>query len=252
MVENKEIVKPPLISIFAPANRPELWTHFYEHASKNDTSLEIVFVGNVKPKFDLPDNFHFIYSEVKPSQCAYIAAMNCKGEYVANTADDLTYSDNCFDILLEKCKKDEKNIITPQLCHFDGTKLPHGFWGGDEGPTLPITSFCSKKLWHNLKGIDNRFVALYWDVDMAMSAYSKDGKVVICDKATCFERNARGLKGRLCCVPGDKNKFYSLWHETGNPETGNFLSERKDEIREFVWNNSILKISQGSTNSRWA
>ena len=86
---------------------------------------------------------------------------------------------------------------------------------------------------------------------MAMAAWASDAKIVICEKATLYERNARGLKGRLCCIGADRNFLYSCWHETGNPETGGFLPKRKDAVQKFTWTNDILEVSQGTLNNRW-
>lgn len=61
------------ISLFGPSIRPELWMRLYRSLSSNAVPFEIIFVGNRLPDFSLPNNIHFIYSEVKPAQCAEIA-----------------------------------------------------------------------------------------------------------------------------------------------------------------------------------
>ncbi len=237
----------PVITVFAAANRPELWMKLYTNLSTSKTPFEIIFVGNVHPQFDLPDNFHFIYSTVKPSQCYYIAAHHSKGEYLVNIADDETFSDNILDILL-KAYDDKTSIISPQLYSHTGEILAHGFWETEEDPILPVSSFMHQCLWKEIDGMDSEFIALYWDTDVAMQVYKRGGQVKICKDATVAERGIRGLKGRLCFVKGDRSLFHSLWY---NSNTGKFRDERKFPVTPFTWTDDIMKVSQGRTDPRW-
>lgn len=240
----------PIVSIYGPANRPELWMPLYNKISKTSVPFELIFVGNVKPTFDLPDNFTFIYSTVKPAQCTYIATVHCKGEYLMNIADDLTPNDNALDNILE-FHKDNMSISSFQnLDPYDGTVVSHGFFGRKGDIIVPIGSFIHRSLWDKTY-IDKRFVGLYWDIDIAMQVYALGGTVNVCPDATFTERGVRGLKGRLCCLKEDKPFVYSLWHTTGNPKTGHHLKERSSPPELFEWTDDILEVSQGRTNNRW-
>ena len=53
-------MEKPLVSLCASANRVKWWQRFYDSCKGNTIPWEIVFVGNVKPTFTLPDNFKFI------------------------------------------------------------------------------------------------------------------------------------------------------------------------------------------------
>ena len=79
----------PVFSLIAPAIRSDFYKRVYDSVSKgNKIPFEIIFVGNNKPKIKMPDNFHYIYSNVKPAQCLEIAARNAQGEYLIPLADD--------------------------------------------------------------------------------------------------------------------------------------------------------------------
>ena len=62
-------MKKPDISIIGTAARPENWLSLYRSLGSDDVSFEIVFVGPNEPDYELPSNFRFIKSNVKPMQC---------------------------------------------------------------------------------------------------------------------------------------------------------------------------------------
>lgn len=71
---NQSHLKKPEISLFGSVHRPHLWMDLYRSIGDNSISFEIVFVGPNDPDFELPSNFKFIKSYVKPTQCIEIAA----------------------------------------------------------------------------------------------------------------------------------------------------------------------------------
>ena len=78
----------PDISIFASAHRPSNWLELYDSIGQNKVNFEIVFVGPNAPEFILPDNFIFIKSNLKPTQCIDIAVRNTSSDLIMNIADD--------------------------------------------------------------------------------------------------------------------------------------------------------------------
>ena len=96
------------ISLIGSAFRTNNWLKIYDSVKKNKIGFEIVYVGPNKPDFQLPDNFRFIQSDVKPVQCIEIAAraiiilfglMNWKKKVFRKvTGFGLT----CFDLINEK------------------------------------------------------------------------------------------------------------------------------------------------------
>ena len=168
----------PLVSLFGSGIRTHRWEGLYNSLTKSSVPFELIIVGNKVPEFSLPKNFHYIYSKVKPAQCSEIAARYTTGELIMNIADDLLFSDNA---LKEMCNLYEKNasedlIVSNRLTR--GKKIygdeMHRFLSTVPGsPLIPLSTLMSKKLWIKLGGIDRRFTALFWDLDIAMQQIKK-------------------------------------------------------------------------------
>lgn len=88
---NQSILKNPEISLFGSAYRTHLWMDLYRSIGDNNISFEIVFAGPNEPDFELPSNFRFIKSYVKPIQCVEIASRNARGELIMLIADDCIF-----------------------------------------------------------------------------------------------------------------------------------------------------------------
>ena len=180
------LVKPE-ISLFAPAVRPHHWMDIYNHIGENETPYEIVFVGPNEPGFVLPANFKFIKSNTKPTQCAEIARRNCTADLVMNIADDCTLmGEHPIDRLYEQYKalNNEKAILSCR--YMIGGNLDriqdHLFFTHDpKSPVVPMHSLMSQKLYEKVGGVDRNFIAVMWDLDIAMRVYSIGGTVVISD-----------------------------------------------------------------------
>jgi len=82
----------PIISLLASAHRTDLWLDWYKSIGDNQISFEVIFVGPNKPDFQLPDNFYFIESHVKPPQCWEIAARRAEGKYLLFLGDDVFFN----------------------------------------------------------------------------------------------------------------------------------------------------------------
>ena len=172
----------PTISIISSAARPENWQGLYENIGENDVSCEFIFVGPNAPKWELPDNFTYIKSNVKPAQCFEIAARHANGKLLLWIADDSLYVtkrplDKLYDYYQQH---DNENVIVSS--NYD---LPDGwnrfFLGDPDSPTLALSGLMSKKLWRHLGGIDSRFIALCWAEDISMSVRSIGGDIILSD-----------------------------------------------------------------------
>ena len=188
----------PKISLIASASRPENWAGLYESIGENDVEFELVFVGPNSPKQKLPDNFHYIKSNVKPAQCFEIAAKHAAGELIMWFVDDARFiTEHPLDKLYRAylSHSDEKIIMT---CEYH---LPDGYNryypGKMDSPMMALCGLLSKSLWRDIGGIDRRFIALCWDMDLVMRVLAKGGKV---ETAGVFmdERieSSRGLRSR--------------------------------------------------------
>ncbi len=194
-----------VISFYGTAIRPWLWTRLYESLSMNSVPFELILVGDRVPKFKLPDNFHFIYSEVKPAQCAEIASRYTTGDLIMNIVDDLVFSEHALDNLykMSKTLNNDKIMLTCKFVRY-GKEFPEDqcrFWSGNsKSPMTPVGGLMKREMWHQLGGIDRRFVTLFWDLDMGMRMYEIGGAVVRCENAWVEE------------IMGDRTNQNSLFY----------------------------------------
>ena len=182
----------PLVSLIGSGIRVDLWQNLHKNLSNNDVSFEIVLVGDVRPGFKLPENFRYIHSQVKPSQCFEIAARSAKGELIVIIADDLLFSNGFLDNLYKTYSNEctERDFVS-------GLFKRHGefydnesykFWPKVEhSPRLPICPMLSTNLWHDIGGVDINFIALFWDLDLVLRMFENGGNGYICSTAFCEE-----------------------------------------------------------------
>jgi len=244
------------VSIYGTSNRPHLWKWFYESiALNNNIDFEIVFCGNVRPTFELPSNFKFIYSNVKPVQCIQIAVSHCTGEVLQNSADDLQNSPHSFDVLYDLYKKqnDYKCIMAPRFCTFDGYDCTD--WAcritANDANSLPIHvgGIISRKFYNEIGSLDNRFIFSYSDADMQARAQMLGGRIVFSKEATIFERKdlCPGWRQGLFYTyfDNDRGLLNSLWFHEGIESVDKFAGKRLDIVYPFIQNETFLTISQG-------
>lgn len=177
----------PGISIIATAARPENWEALYESIGANDVPFELVFVGPNEPRFSLPEGFRFIKSYVKPAQCAEIASREAIYPLLMVFGDDIIFTterplDGLYDTYVENA--DERTMVSCRLRSGGEARMniDHRFLEGDEdSPLLPFCTLMSARLWREIGGIDRRFIAVCWDLDIAMRMLALGGEVVFSD-----------------------------------------------------------------------
>lgn len=241
----------PKISICAPAHRPQNWMALYNSIGDNDVEFELVFVGPHPPDYLLPENFRFIQSLVKPTQCIEIAFRNAHADLVMNIADDYTFKTvRPLDRLYETYKKynNEKLLLS---CRFgtngiDQSHFALHFNASDlTSPIIPMSALMSKKLFNDLGGIDSSFIAVMWDLDIAMRVYALGGCVVISD--VMLDEDRTKSAGSLLCSEfwgHDRTLLEGLWTTNGK-----IHFSRNKPIKPFL-NTDILNVSQGP-RGRW-
>lgn len=237
----------PVISIYSSAIRTSLWLSLHRSLSTNKVPFEMIFVGPKEPTFELPNNFRYIHSNVKPAQCYYIASYHCQGEYLIYMNDDFVLSEGLLDNLIESYT--ENSIVS--ACYSYHSR-PQTFSGKDGDPVQPVGTLVHRSLWNKL-AIDSNYVAAYLECDMAMQARALGARVIMSKKS-----HIRENKGPNLCLQkkqfGDRRLFYSAWFETWSDYRcilGEPLSERRFPVVPFVWTDDILTVSQGKTNMRW-
>lgn len=187
----------PVISLFSSAVHPDLWMRMYNSLTSNKIPFEVIFVGNNPPKYKLPDNCHFIYSETKPAQCSEIGGRYAAGELIMNFADDVVFSEHALDNLYEEFRKlnDDKVMLS---CRYilDGEDITDGcsyYWADDHSsPIIPITNLMKKEIWEKIGGIDKNFIASHWQMDIAMRFYEMGGRIIISKNAWIEEFHPQG------------------------------------------------------------
>lgn len=259
--------KPPIISLFGSANRPWLWPRLYNSLSSNEVPFEIIFVGDRPPTLTLPDNFHFIYSEVKPAQCAEIAKRHTTCDLIMLIADDLVFSEHALDILHQTfLRLDNDKAIVSARYYCNGQIYPDPeccFWRTDlNTPLLPVSGLMKKKMWEQLGGIDRRFVASCWDIDISMRVFEIGGSVTYCEEAKVVELHdkstpEKGLYNEVG-LPLDRTLLDWLWARQSplpktvspdsvysfNQEKGILMKNRLSPVMPFD-DKDILTVSQG-------
>ena len=212
----------PDITIYAAAVRPKYWMDFYNSIGSNDTSFEVIFVGPNEPAFKLPDNFKYIKSNTKPTQCFEIGRRNAVGELLLNVSDDCEFqTEHPLDVLYKTYKSynDEKVIVSCRYMQngVDRSETDHYFFCGDPtSPMMPMHSLISRKLLDRLGGIDRNFVAVFWDLDIAMRVYAIGGTVLFSDVYS-NEDKSKKLNSDLCAKFGGPDRAFLeyLWTVRG-------------------------------------
>ncbi len=242
-------MQEPKLSIIGSAVRVDRWLAMHGAISAfNKTPFEIVFVGDVKPTFDLPDNLRYIYSTVKPVQCMEIAARNAKGQYLCDTADDLTFSKGFFDRLVREMDgvKGLDTILVPMLALRRGKQLRvKGLTinkRDKHSPLIGMITFVKSKTWHSLGGMDRNFIAGWHNHDLKLRLRARGGKLIPMRDVIAVESVDGDCVPVLRYVSSGQDQAYllSCWYIKKK------LSERRlKEFEPFVDEN-LLTVTQGT------
>ncbi|MFH1883221.1 MAG: hypothetical protein ABIL62_10970, partial [Planctomycetota bacterium] len=241
----------PKIGIVSSAHRPQNWMDLYKSIGNNDIEFELVFVGPNPPAYELPKNFRFIRSLVKPTQCFEIAFRNTSANYVMPIADDTTFRiPRPLDRLYETYKSyNNDKIILSCRYMMNGQEQPSGhrhFFPNDiDSPIMATSGLMYRKLWISIGGIDRNFIGIMWDLDIAMRVHALGGDIIYSD-VFLDEDNEKGSTSVLCKEfwRHDRGVLEGLW--TAN---GKVHFNREKPVESFSDMN-ILNASQGP-RGRW-
>lgn len=243
----------PIISLIGPAKRTKLWLAYYEMLKSNEVPFELIFVGPEKPTFSLPENFKYVYSDVKPQQCLEAASRLVKGEYIMPTVDDIVYSEHALDKLYAAMLGAKSDLAIGSLIykkHRDRER-ENRFIRDDQGsPLMPyLCGIYKKSVWRNLGGLDNRFVSSHGETDMTLRIIERGGFVIYADNV--FLNEIVKKNSSLWQTYGrkfDHPLMMRLWTRGwGAKKWGiyrKFSKTRRDEVRSYK-NEGILTASQG-------
>ena len=248
----------PKISIFATAHRPQNWMDLYKSIGENDVEFELVFVGPNQPDYRLPNNFRFIRSMVKPTQCLEIALRNTTADLVMNMADDLTFKrSRPLDRLYETYKNynNDKIILSCRYMLNGEDRSASAYFAyfsrsdkekyDESSPVMPLSGLMSRNLLMSMGGIDKNFIAIMWDLDIAMRVHALGGDVILSD-VFLEEDKDKNAGSELCNEfwEHDRGLLFSLWKKNGK------VHLRRTKPVEPFDDRNILKASQGP-RGRW-
>ena len=234
------------ISLIAAAHRTKDWMAFYNSIHTN-LQFEVIFVGEKNPDFELPFNFHYIYSPVKPAQCAEIALRKAKGEVISWTADDAEYGPFALDKAYEmyKAENNYKCMISFRIMEqamngiiYDRTDV-HYCCGLKAVPF----GFISKQFIDEIGGYDINFIAGQCENDMILRGWVAGGYVKVCDEAKLYNlENKHALIERNFqpSRPYEQKFIQDLWAD----KDGKFTGTRITALEPFK-NENLLTVNQG-------
>lgn len=240
----------PLISICAAAHRIENWEKFYKSIISH-IPFEVVFVTNRKPgkgnpNIDLPDNFRWIYSTVKPAQCYEIAFRNATGKLLIWTSDHALFSPYALDnaYKLYSSKNNYKTLIAFRNVEGDNniqveTTNNHFFHNHRVMPFGMI----SKQFLKELGGYDKSFICGQSENDVVLRAYNSGAQMFVCDSAivySSYERHNKQFNFRGPMYMYEKEIMNKLWVRNNK-----FNNERTVPFSPYS-DKDILTISQGN------
>ena len=235
----------PIISIIAPSIRPELWMEFYAHLLEdNSIPFEIVFVGNVKPKFILPVNFHFIYSETTPVQCFETACRNSKGEYILTTADDLYNPPGILNALYGyaiRMHNDKAVIIARFADKIDSGPMDNllCFQPDLDCPVIGAPVLIKKSVWEELGGLDKQFNFIFSTDDLQLRIYEAGGHPFILPQERFTIKEKPHLYPRLMDnFTADRITLNSFWIKS----TGEFSKKRLKDAIFFTEKDIVINL----------
>jgi hypothetical protein len=237
----------PVVSLCASTIRPQNWLYLYNNASSS-IPFEMVFVGPNEPDFILPDNFKYIKSNVKPTQCTEIAIRHASGKFVMHIADDQEFViDNPLGRLYDEylSYNNENLILSPRYmmngsdCSYECHHYPTT---QQESPLIPISGFFPREIYLELGGIDKNFIVAFHDYDVAYRFYNQGGTVVLSDNVWVNENSSLSFGvSRILSQWGvhDQKLLESLWMVDGKTQLN-----RSVPFEPFI-NENILTESQG-------
>lgn len=258
------------ISICMSSIRPHLWQEIINSIKGNKYPIEIVFVGDVKPDFELPDNVQYHYATVKPAQCYAISFFRAKGELILWSADDGVYDyqqPNNLDILYDFYKNlNTVNAVVGVRPIEDNRDVfrNHYFFGKQAwSPYMLPFGAMDRQLFYEIGGYDNQFIAGQSENDVVMRMYERKARVELCMNSFIFVQhvqkhdwkrsNSVGFRHKY---PYDRERLEECWVKEGKNyykkfKKGTILKNRKCPVESYIDREDIYTINQGRQLEPW-
>jgi hypothetical protein len=228
------------LSIFLPSIRTFYLEKLYESAKMSCKKYDFEFV--IAGPFDLPDslkkidNIKFIKTYASPTKSAQLAAIECSGELIYHTTDDVLFIENAIDEAIdlynEKCSKNDVVSMRyiESLNHEAKNEFPLTYWTVGNSCPVPTLNrnwninvhFLMKKdLFIKYGGFDCCFEYLTQAGADLLIRLQKNGSIVLhSEKNVTTADWSGGSKGeehkpiQIAQEQKDTPLFWSIWtHE---------------------------------------
>jgi hypothetical protein len=212
------------ISLCCSAIHTNCWEKALNSLRNNTVKYEVIFVGDVKPEFNLSNypEFKYIYSKCKPSQCYQIAFLSAQGELLMWTADDASYDPNTLDNLYKMYQEENNEKLVMEVRPIeDGREITSHTFKGGETPHMAPFGVVNRKILVEQGGYDKQFICGQAENDVVMRFIEIGGVVKTCQGAIARIQHNQGHSG-LSVFRGGAN---------GNP--GFYGEDRK--VLEPLW-----------------
>ena len=242
------------IAIVAPAIRVQNWMQIYKSLYPTKYKFQIIFAGPNIPNFKLPNNFFFIHTFVKPSQCMEILFRESKARYTMYFSDDCIFATkNPIDIIMNELKKiNNKKILLGMRYFFRNKEQTHIIKiniNGTNSELLPMMPPIKHNLWNKYGHFDKRFIATLYEADFLMrlitSGYKVQHSKVIVKELKILEGSSKISNYYLM---HDTKIVKKLWCDNINGGIY-FKKNRNDKIKKF--NNKNIKIISQGPSGKW-
>ncbi len=245
------------ISCFGPGIRPDRWIGLYNSLNTSKVDFDLTILGPNEPDFKLPDNLHYIKTNVKPAQCAEIGFRSTQSEFAMPVADDEIFSDGALDTLLSEFNSlgNDKSLVS---CRFklQGKDISEGALGANKfyvwDQSSPLAETCplmKRESWKAVGGVDRRFIGLYWDLDLFLRVKVRAQHPGLLSRSVTVEEVGNAYGGGEHSLymkygpPYDRRMLDSFWTvpPTG---TGAIQKHRLSPVESYE-DKDILTITQG-------
>ncbi len=249
----------PLFSLIAPAIRPKFYERVYNSISfDNNIPFEIIFVGHKKPDKKMPDNFHYIFTKVKPSQSLEIAARNASGDYLIPVSDDLLFSDGFLKNTLKYIEEKGKDVFITYRLAIDGEMKDDWIYllsvkKHKKSPIrytrLGASGAFDRKIWHELGGVDKRFYYAFTDSDIQFRyRETRDFFITpdcwINESRDAHKGSARASK--IINIQHERSLFNKLWVKDDK-----FVGKRLEKVIPFDDKDILIKNQGRNSKGGW-
>ena len=214
-------------------------------------------VGPNPPDYELPKNLKYIQSNVKPAQCWFIASHNVEGDFICYIGDDAICDAGSLDSMVGTVKSSKNIMASVVSVDRNPYDLPIYYAGVPRIVKIkyPLPHVCVmyKQAFDDIN-IDRGFLSLRFTEDMALELISRGGQVVIDKHHTYVEVDIPPQQERLVSSASgicDYGYFLNMWLNPISDDVHEIRSIRAKPIEPFVYNDTVLTVSQGATYPTW-